>query len=227
MKMVQDYSFEEIRIPLSIDCQDCVHSSIFGTKGSFIFFILLFVGCLVSQTLLVIIPSSGTYPGIWSRSLCIDEGLLKGSMLPFFHKAMQGNMGIIVLNPNVNNYKVVDANGNTTSTPIPYNSTPDKHVLYCWDRIISRTTARNIVIMAYGQGGVYAKTLIQERESEILCKLRAMALTESAHTLISDLYFGLNMVDSKGTRTFLENHTLNWIVSDLPIGQRDSVFNTV
>ena len=125
----------------------------------------------MSQTLLVIIPSSGTYPGIWSRSLCIDEGLLKGSMLPFFHKAMQGNMGIIVLNPNVNNYKVVDANGNTTSTPIPYNSTPDKHVLYCWDRIISRTTARNIVIMAYGQGGVYAKTLIQERESEILCKL--------------------------------------------------------
>lgn len=38
MKMVQDYSFEEIRIPLSIDCQDCVHSSIFGTKGEFIFF---------------------------------------------------------------------------------------------------------------------------------------------------------------------------------------------
>lgn len=33
MKMVQDYSFEEIKIPLSIDYQDCVRSSIFGTKG--------------------------------------------------------------------------------------------------------------------------------------------------------------------------------------------------
>ena len=33
MKMVTDYSFEEIRIPLNIDCKDCAKSSIFGTKG--------------------------------------------------------------------------------------------------------------------------------------------------------------------------------------------------
>lgn len=223
MKMIQDYSFEEINIPLSIDCSDCPRSSIFGTKGKENCFIEYCVGCLVSQTLLIVIPSSGVYPGIWSRSLCINEGLMKGSMIPFFHRAMQADMGIIVLNPNVNNFKTVDENGHATSVPIPYSNTPEKHVLYCWDRIISRTTAKNILIMAYGQGGVYAKTLIQERESEILCKLRAMALTESSHTLISDLSFGLGMVDSKGTRTFLENHTINWIVSDFPLGQRDYV----
>lgn len=146
-------------------------------------------------------------------------------MIPFFHKAMQADMGIIVLNPNVTNSIHVDENGNTTTVPIPFIHTPEKHVLYCWDRIISRTTARNILIMAYGQGGVYAKTLIQERESLILCKLRAMALTASTHTLHSDLNFGLVASESKGTRTFLENHTINWVVSDLPLGHRDFVVN--
>lgn len=150
---------------------------------------------------------------------------MKGSMIPFFHRAMQSDMGIIVLNPNVTSSKCVDENGNTTTIPIPFIDTPEKHVLYCWDRIISRTTARSILIMAYGQGGVYAKTLIQERESSILCKLRAMALTMSTHTLHSDLNFGLAASESKGTRTFLENHTINWVVSDLPLGQRDFVIS--
>lgn len=31
--MVVDYSFEEIAIPLRMDCRECTRSSIFGTKG--------------------------------------------------------------------------------------------------------------------------------------------------------------------------------------------------
>ena len=53
--------------------------------------------------------------------MCVDEGLLKGSMLPFFHQAMDANMGIIVLNPNVNNFQLTDKDGNTSRVPIPYN----------------------------------------------------------------------------------------------------------
>lgn len=34
MKMVQEYSFEEIKVPLLIDNPNCVRSSIFGTKGN-------------------------------------------------------------------------------------------------------------------------------------------------------------------------------------------------
>lgn len=33
MKMVLDYSFEEIGIPLNVDSKTCMRSSIFGTKG--------------------------------------------------------------------------------------------------------------------------------------------------------------------------------------------------
>lgn len=40
MKMVMDYSFEEIGIPLNVDSKTCMRSSIFGTKGG-IFWIAL------------------------------------------------------------------------------------------------------------------------------------------------------------------------------------------
>lgn len=169
---------------------------------------------------MIVIPSSGTYPGIWSRSLCVDEGLLKGTMLPFIHRAMQANMGLIILNPNVNSYKSVDKDGNSVRLPIPYNETPEKHVLYVWDRIISRASSKNLLIMAYGYGGAQAKALIQSRTTAILSKLRAMALTESTHKLHSDLNFGLTVADSKETRNFLEQHAVNWMVSDVEVGQR-------
>ena len=181
----------------------------------------------MSETLLVVIPSSGTYPGIWSRSLCVDEGLLKGSMLPFFHQAMEANMGIIVLNPNVNSFQKSDKEGNAYRTPIPFNETPEKHVLYVYDRIISRTTARNIVMIGYGNGGILAKSLLQLREESLLAKLRCIAFTESLHTLNNDLNFGLVVADSQSTRDFLENHAINWIASDLKIGTRNYVIPKV
>lgn len=144
-------------------------------------------------------------------------------MLPFFHRAMQAGMGIIVLNPNVNSYVSVGDDGNSVRLPITFNETPEKHVLYVWDKIISRTSAKNLLIMAYGQGGTLAKTLVQEREEAVLKKLRAIALVESSHSLTSDLSFGLAVTESKTTRDFLEKHTINWMLSDIEIGQRDYV----
>ena len=38
MKMVQDYSFEEINVPLIMDYKNTKRSNIFGTKGLSIFF---------------------------------------------------------------------------------------------------------------------------------------------------------------------------------------------
>lgn len=169
---------------------------------------------------MLVIPSGGTYPGIWSRSVCVDEGLLKGSMLPFFHRAMETNMGIIVLNPNVNSYSSVDSSGQSTLVPLPFNETPENHLLYVWDHIISRTSARNLVILAYGQGGSHAKSFLQLREQALLPKLRAMALVASTHRLNSELSFGLSETESKTTRAFLEKHTINWMSSTVEVGQR-------
>ena len=120
--MVNDLGFEQIAVPLTVDCEDCPRSSIFATKG-----------CLSCDSLLLIIPSSGTMPGIWSRSLCIEKGLQVGTMLPFFVKAAQLGIGVIVFNPNVNSVRVPSPTGGVTKCPIPHNETPDQHVLYFLD----------------------------------------------------------------------------------------------
>ena len=141
-------------------------------------------------------------------------------MLPFFHRAMEANMGIVVLNPNVNSYSSVDADGQSTLIPLPFNETPENHLLYVWDHIVSRTSARNLVILAYGQGGSHAKALLQLREQALLPKLRAMALVASTHRLNSELSFGLSETESKATRSLLEKHTINWMPSSVATGQR-------
>ena len=60
-------------------------------------------------------------------------------MLPFFIKAIQLGLGIIVLNPNENSVKVfvrigfhkkvTDYQGRVTRMPVPHNETADMHVL--------------------------------------------------------------------------------------------------
>ena len=141
-------------------------------------------------------------------------------MLPLFHRAMEVPMGIIVLNPNVNTSIVKDSDGKITHVPIPQNNSPENHVIYVWDRIISRTTAKNILIYAYGTGGSCAKALIQARDKSLLSHLRAVALTQSNHILTNELNFALTEIDSKATRSFLENHTINWMASTVSLGER-------
>lgn len=93
-------------------------------------------------------------------------------------------------------------------------------IRYIWDRIVAHASASNIFILAYGQGGIQAKNLLQSRETEILRRLRAIALTESSHSLQSELNFGLGSGDSKTIRQFLEQHAINWVSSTVPASQR-------
>ena len=59
---------------------------------------------------------------------------------------------------------------------------------------------------------------------EVLRRLRALALTESTHSLQSELNFGLGSSDSKGLREFLELHSINWLASStVPASQRVTV----
>lgn len=39
---------------------------------------------------------------VWARSVCVNESLEKGSMLPFLKVAEKNNIDIIIMNPNYN-----------------------------------------------------------------------------------------------------------------------------
>jgi len=110
-----------------------------------------------SKLLVVLQNHVGSQPGIWSRSLCMDNGLNSGSMLPTLLKAASLGYGIAVLNPNTNSY--VNEDGKKCS--ILTSSSPSEHVLTCWDDIIyPQTSAEDIYLLGYGNGGSLAKEIL-------------------------------------------------------------------
>lgn len=48
--------------------------------------------------------------GIWSRSLCVEQGLRHGSMLPYVDTAIKQDYAVIICNPLVNAAAVKDPN---------------------------------------------------------------------------------------------------------------------
>lgn len=198
---------EELYIPALNECQDpAARLPIYCSKA-----------WRRSDTLLVIVPSSRTQPGIWSRSLCIDEGLKVGSVIPYIEKALSLNYGVVVSNPNSNFYKRQNADGSLTKIPITQNDTPEAHILYLWDKLIAPSACENIIIVAYGYGGVVVKNLLRLRPESIK-RIKAVGFLESVHTLLTDL--SLDEADSSELRKFLERNCINWKISSNPIGYR-------
>ena len=105
-----------------------------------------------SATNLLIIcqNQSGSQMGIFSRSLCFDEGLDKGSMLPYVAKARELGYGVLILRPNTNS--VIDPN-TKAKIPIRGSESPEVHALCVWENIVPlAANLQNISLLGYGNG---------------------------------------------------------------------------
>jgi len=170
----------------------------------------------------------GTGPvraGQWARSLCVNDGLSTGSMIPYFEKAVEEGYSILVLNPNKNSVVQIEnstrqlrrKNKSSKSIPIKGSETPFGHVNYVWDNFIRKSPAKNIVIVAHSFGGVLASTLLHDKEQEIFGpdkiakKLRAIAFTDSVHSS--------NPRWSARIKAFMKTNCKNWAKSDKPLNK--------
>ncbi|KAH7463593.1 Cotranscriptional regulator FAM172A-like protein [Phytophthora ramorum] len=170
MEMLAELAFKQARVPLDPrpDEPKEARSSVFLTSD-----------WRTNGNLLVVVNGGrGAQPGIWSRDLLIQEGLELGSMLPVMRRATACNFGVAVLNPSTNNVTI----GNDTF-PIRGNSSPDEHMLYVWDNIISRAQARNVYVLAYSFGAKSVLTLIQKREEQVAKRVNALVFAEGAYRL--------------------------------------------
>lgn len=170
MEMLAELSFKQAHLPLDPrpDEPKEARSSVFLTSD-----------WKANNNLLIVINGGrGVQPGIWSRDLLIQEGLELGSMLPVFRRAQSNGFAVAVLNPFTNSVTV----GNN-SFQIRHNSSPDEHALYVWDNVISRSSATNIYILAYSFGAKLVTTLLQNREAEVVRKLKAIVFAEGAYRI--------------------------------------------
>jgi hypothetical protein len=98
----------------------------------------------------------GILPGIWSRSLAVDNGIA-GSMIPYFRSAIQNGFGIIVFNPNTNTATIKGQ-----KVKILHSSQPDEHVLYVWQNYVVPAATQQISFITYDNGGQLVKYLLKK-----------------------------------------------------------------
>ena len=103
------------------------------------------------ERLLIFVQNqSGGYIGIWSRSLCFEEGLARGTMIPYISKALKNDYGVMILRPNTNS--VINAKTGKKQ-PIVGSETPEIHALCVWENIIPMATGvKTINFISYGNG---------------------------------------------------------------------------
>jgi len=170
-----------------------------------------------SNRLMIIICGSGAVrAGQWARSLCINNELDTGSILPYLEKANKLGFSVIVLNPNF-----TSATPTPTPTtneqqkkkkrneiPIKGSETPFNHVLYCYDHFIKNSPAKEIVIVAHSFGGEVTRHLLDKRENELKTKIKAVAFTDSVH--------GTRHKETFSSSFFTKN-AINWVTSREPL----------
>eukprot|EP01132_Coremiostelium_polycephalum_P001234 gene1234-1558_t len=179
------------------------------------------------EKLMVILCGSGAVKaGVWARSLCINDSLKNGTIFGYLDKARENGFAVIVLNPNFYAFtpflpEMSDVGGNpllkkSKKEPPPPTTTPLGHLLQVYDEFITKSPAKDLVIVAHSYGGVITSKLLQEREgdneSSIYDRLKVVALTDSVHTV--NLLSG----PSKKFVQFFADHekTRNWVKSDQP-----------
>lgn len=152
---------------------------------------------------------------IWSRSLCINKSLGKGSVMQAVHQAMVvRGCAVLLTNPNINVYSDP---ANRSLKRIPGNGSPEDHLHYLYRLFIERSAAKEIAIIAHSFGGVATMSLLSHPDirDDLLGKgrLKSVTLTDSVHSSGMTLY----SID-KATKKWLAENAINWIRSNDPLG---------
>ena len=168
MRMTEQYGLEKKSIPFPKDMTDKDYSTapIFvspGWKNN-------------TKYALILIQGTGDVrAGLWARSVCLNESLEMGSMLPQIKYAVENGMECLIMNPNY----FEDSNGNAVDPRI---NTMEKHCNYVFKKyVLGRCQAEKVFIIAHSAGGKCLATLFKRFTQEFYDRVKSIVLTDSAH----------------------------------------------
>jgi len=85
--------------------------------------------------------------GVWARSVCINESIEKGSMLPLIKAAQEKNLAVLVMNPNLHRDP-------KSKELIPFCHSMESHSLFVWEKYVKPAKHfTNLYIVAHSAGG--------------------------------------------------------------------------
>ena len=110
--------------------------------------------------------------GIWARSVCINEGLETGSMLPFANLAEKLGMAVLVMNPNYNSDP-------ETGVAIPHNESSIEHAIFVWKHYVVNSGFEDICVVVHSAGGSCLIAIQRRFEATFYRQVTKIAFTES------------------------------------------------
>ena len=156
---------------------------------------------------LILIQGTGVVRlGQWARSVCINENLNLGTMIPYVDKAIKDNYSVIIMNPN-------ERKDFKTEKKIEEFTTMEKHSVYVYNNIIkNNNNIKEIYIVAHSMGGeCTVNILLNNKEDLIKERIKKIAFTDSVH---GESYLKLG---KEGVKRFREI-SRNYICSEKPVG---------
>ena len=141
--------------------------------------------------------------GIWARSVCINEGLELGSMLPIIDVCRDANIPVLVMNPNYNKDP-------ETQVTIPHNSTMAEHAVFVWKNYVEPSGFDKISIIAHSAGGGCLSEIIRVFPETFFTKVHKIAYTDSFVIPRNRLTFK--------QKVFMFGNAVHYAKSDKPLG---------
>lgn len=156
------------------------------------------------RTAVVLIQGTGAVrAGLWARSVCINDGLKLGSMLPQVDWALKKGHSVIVMNPN---------QSETNGVPVPYSQTMAEHCSHVWRNYIEPAGFKEILVIAHSAGGRCITDLMGEFSETFFGKVKSLAYTDSYIVDPDEL--------SLKQQRWLSNKVVHYVKSKKPLGSK-------
>lgn len=141
-----------------------------------------------AEKLLIIIQNaSGSQMGIFSRSMCLDQGISKGSMLTYVDRAIREGFAVLILRPNTNSVTITKPDGTTEKVLIRGSESPEIHALCVWENIIPLAkNVSHIALLGYGNGASLCHDLFLRSKVQNSNIVQAFATIEASHIVEDD-----------------------------------------
>jgi len=213
------YNLDEVFLPVDDDdtkqkLQNYQKCNVFLSKNAL----------QVDHLLLLIQGAGAVRAGQWARALCINENLNIGTIFPYLEKAEKRGWGVIVFNPNLNEFpqsepQVLRKSFLTQQKQLPPrinykkiegNRNYEEHNEYVWKHFVSCSKASTITVVAHSRGGDGILCTLRNHTQEFYKRVAAIAFTDSVHSV--------NTKESTEVVKYLKYRTKNWVTSKLPLG---------
>jgi hypothetical protein len=144
---------------------------------------------------------------MWSRSVCINESLELGSIIPFVEEAYKNKMSVIVFNPNERKDPI-------TNLYIKEFNRMESHCLWVYENVIKPfSDHKEIYFVSHSMGGYCTIDILRNFKDDLNNRLiKKIAFTDSVHGRRFKILDNL-------TYNNLVNNSINFVTSDLKAGE--------